>query len=209
MPEIALAKISPEAPLDRACLFACGLSTGLGAAMFTAQVAGRVDVRRLRRGHGRARRRRRLPPAGRRADHLRRPVRGAPRAGARPGRDRHLDRRATDIVARILEETGGFGADYTFEATGLVSVMAPGRRGRAHGLGPVHDRRRGGQGRDARRHPALADHRAGASPARRSAASRAATRCPSSSTATWPATSTSTRSSRTASRWTRSTAGSS
>src|SRR3989442_6157011 len=37
MPEIALAKISPEAPLDRACLFACGLSTGLGAAMNTAQ----------------------------------------------------------------------------------------------------------------------------------------------------------------------------
>src|SRR3954447_1908452 len=32
MPEIALAKINPAAPLDRACLFACGLSTGLGAA---------------------------------------------------------------------------------------------------------------------------------------------------------------------------------
>ena len=30
MPEIALAKVSPEAPLDRACLFACGLSTGNG-----------------------------------------------------------------------------------------------------------------------------------------------------------------------------------
>src|SRR3989454_1511786 len=39
MPEIALAKIDPEAPLDRACLFACGLSTGLGAAMNTAKVA--------------------------------------------------------------------------------------------------------------------------------------------------------------------------
>src|SRR6187431_110469 len=38
LPEIALAKVSPEAPLDRACLFACGLSTGLGAAMFTARV---------------------------------------------------------------------------------------------------------------------------------------------------------------------------
>src|SRR6201747_2744135 len=38
MPEIALAKVSPDAPLDRACLFACGLSTGLGAAMFTAKV---------------------------------------------------------------------------------------------------------------------------------------------------------------------------
>ncbi len=33
MPEIALARIDREAPLDRACLFACGLSTGLGAAM--------------------------------------------------------------------------------------------------------------------------------------------------------------------------------
>src|SRR5213596_3626562 len=39
MPEIALAKINPEAPLDRACLFACGLSTGIGAAMNTAKVA--------------------------------------------------------------------------------------------------------------------------------------------------------------------------
>src|SRR5438094_4087715 len=39
MPEIALAKIDREAPLDRACLFACGLSTGLGAAMNTAKVA--------------------------------------------------------------------------------------------------------------------------------------------------------------------------
>jgi S-(hydroxymethyl)glutathione dehydrogenase/alcohol dehydrogenase len=38
VPEIALAKVAPEAPLDRACLFACGLSTGLGAAMFTAAV---------------------------------------------------------------------------------------------------------------------------------------------------------------------------
>src|SRR5258705_11734835 len=55
MPEIALAKIDREAPLDRACLFACGLSTGLGAAINTAKVrpgstcapsaAGRVGSR--------------------------------------------------------------------------------------------------------------------------------------------------------------------
>src|SRR3954463_14041026 len=38
MPEIALAKVDPGAPLDRACLFACGLSTGLGAAIHTAKV---------------------------------------------------------------------------------------------------------------------------------------------------------------------------
>ena len=38
MPEIALAKVSPEAQPDRAALFACGLSTGLGAAINTAKV---------------------------------------------------------------------------------------------------------------------------------------------------------------------------
>src|SRR3712207_3984409 len=38
MPEIALAKVNPEAPLEGAALFACGLSTGLGAAMNTAKV---------------------------------------------------------------------------------------------------------------------------------------------------------------------------
>ena len=38
MPEIALAKVPEEAPLDRCALFACGLSTGLGAAMYTAKV---------------------------------------------------------------------------------------------------------------------------------------------------------------------------
>src|SRR5579875_925357 len=38
MPEIALAKVRDDAPLEAACLFACGLSTGLGAAMYTAGV---------------------------------------------------------------------------------------------------------------------------------------------------------------------------
>src|ERR671916_1479746 len=52
MPEIALAKVSPEAPLDRACLFACGLSTGLGAAMFTAGVEAGSTCVVFWRGHG-------------------------------------------------------------------------------------------------------------------------------------------------------------
>ena len=38
LPEIALAKVNPEAPLEHACLFACGLSTGIGAALNTAKV---------------------------------------------------------------------------------------------------------------------------------------------------------------------------
>src|SRR5215218_8985326 len=38
MLEISLAKVPRDAPLEHAALFACGLSTGLGAAMFTAGV---------------------------------------------------------------------------------------------------------------------------------------------------------------------------
>src|SRR6266481_930727 len=38
MPEIALANVDRDAPFEQAALFACGLSTGLGAAMFTAKV---------------------------------------------------------------------------------------------------------------------------------------------------------------------------
>src|SRR6201987_1198081 len=38
MPQIALAKIAPQAPLDRVCVFACGLSTGIGAVLNTAKV---------------------------------------------------------------------------------------------------------------------------------------------------------------------------
>ena len=38
MPEIALAKVGPDVPPEGASIFACGLSTGLGAAIYTAQV---------------------------------------------------------------------------------------------------------------------------------------------------------------------------
>lgn len=122
MPEIALARVDPEAPLDRACLFACGLSTGLGAAMKTAAVragstcvvfgAGMVGLGAV---------------AGCR-------LQGAERIVcvdlsperlelARGQGATDLLKGGEDTVARILEMTGGFGADYTFEATGSVAVM--------------------------------------------------------------------------------------
>ena len=110
-------------------------------------------------------------------------------------------------VEEILEMTGGFGADYTFEATGQRRRDAPGGRSGAHGLGPMHGRRRRRQGGDPRRGPPLPDHRAPRSPVPRSAASRAATRSRCWSTATSPARSISTPSSPTASASTRSTAG--
>ena len=122
MPEIALAKVSPEAPLEAACLFACGLSTGLGAAMFRAKVepgstcvvfgAGMVGLGAVVGC--------RLQGAGR--------VICVDLAEERLELARHHG--ATDawlggegVVDRVLEETGGFGADFTFEATGLVQVM--------------------------------------------------------------------------------------
>jgi S-(hydroxymethyl)glutathione dehydrogenase/alcohol dehydrogenase len=122
MPEIALAKIDPEAPLDRACLFACGLSTGLGAAMRTAAVragstcvvfgAGMVGLGAVAGCRLQGAERiicidlspQRLEPAkGQGATEV---MVGGP-----------------DSVERILEMTEGFGADYTFEATGSVAVM--------------------------------------------------------------------------------------
>src|SRR3954466_6396957 len=38
MPEIALAKVDPAAPLDVVCTLACGATTGIGAALYTARV---------------------------------------------------------------------------------------------------------------------------------------------------------------------------
>ncbi|MDA0182292.1 alcohol dehydrogenase catalytic domain-containing protein [Solirubrobacter phytolaccae] len=122
MPEIALAKVPHEAPLDRCALFACGLSTGMGAAMFTAKVEAGATVVVFGAG---------MVGLG--------AVAGARLQGAERiicvdlSEDRlELARGqgATDTwiggdgtVDRVLEETGGFGADYTFEATGNVKVM--------------------------------------------------------------------------------------
>jgi S-(hydroxymethyl)glutathione dehydrogenase / alcohol dehydrogenase len=122
MPEIALAKVSPEAPPEAACLFACGLSTGLGAAMFRAQVeegstcvvfgAGMVGLGAV---------------AGCRLEGAERIV-CVDLSEDRLALARHHGATDTwvagdDVVDRVLAETGGYGADFTFEATGLVGVM--------------------------------------------------------------------------------------
>ena len=38
LPEIAVAKISPKAPLEKVCLLGCGITTGIGAVLNTAKV---------------------------------------------------------------------------------------------------------------------------------------------------------------------------
>ncbi len=122
MPEIALARIDPEAPLDRACLFACGLSTGLGAAMKTAGVregstcvvfgAGMVGLGAV--AGARLQRAERIVCVDLSPERLEL-ARGQGATDVLIGGE--------DTVQQILEMTGGFGADYTFEATGNVAVM--------------------------------------------------------------------------------------
>jgi S-(hydroxymethyl)glutathione dehydrogenase / alcohol dehydrogenase len=122
MPEIALAKVNPEAELDRACLFACGLSTGLGAAINTAKVregstcvvfgAGMVGLGAV--AGCRLQGAERIICVDLSEDRLEL-ARGQGATETMIGGE--------DTVEKIVEETGGFGADYTFEATGNVAVM--------------------------------------------------------------------------------------
>lgn len=44
IPEIALAKINPQAPLEKVCLLGCGISTGIGAVLNTAKVKAGSSV---------------------------------------------------------------------------------------------------------------------------------------------------------------------
>ena len=122
MPEIALAKVSREAPLEGCAPFACGLSTGIGAALFTAQVTRGSTLRRLRLRPRRPGSRDRLPARRGRPHHRRRPLGDRLDEARRHGAtDTRLA--GDDTVEWIRSETDGFGADYTFEATGNVAVM--------------------------------------------------------------------------------------
>ncbi len=44
VPEIALAKIRPDAPFDKVCYIGCGVTTGIGAVVFTAKVEAGANV---------------------------------------------------------------------------------------------------------------------------------------------------------------------
>jgi len=44
VPEISLAKIQPEAPLEKVCLLGCGVTTGIGAVLNTAKVEAGATV---------------------------------------------------------------------------------------------------------------------------------------------------------------------
>jgi S-(hydroxymethyl)glutathione dehydrogenase/alcohol dehydrogenase len=123
LPEIALARIDPEASLEAVCTLACGATTGLAAAIWKAEVepgstcavfgCGLVGLGAVA---GCA-----MSDAARiyAVDLSDERLAAARKYGATDT----IDARHEDPVARIVEETGGLGADYTFEATGNVRVM--------------------------------------------------------------------------------------
>ncbi len=124
LPEIAVAKIREDAPFDKCCYIGCGVTTGIGAVIFTARVEPGANVVVFGLGG-----------IGLNV------VQGARLAGAdkiigvdtNPAREQ-LARKfgltqfvnpkqvKGDLVAHLVELTGG-GADYSFECIGNVQVM--------------------------------------------------------------------------------------
>jgi S-(hydroxymethyl)glutathione dehydrogenase/alcohol dehydrogenase len=122
LPEIALAKIRPDAPFDKVCYIGCGVTTGVGAVINTAKVEPGAKVAIFGLGG-----------IGLNV------VQGARIAGAdmivgidlNPAREalarkfglsHFINPKGIDVVSQIIEMTGG-GADYSFECVGNVDLM--------------------------------------------------------------------------------------
>lgn len=124
LPEIAVAKIRKDAPLDKVCLIGCGVTTGLGAVINTAKVEPGANVVVFGLGG-----------IGLNV------IQGAKMVGANMivGVDINPDKKAMgehfgmthfvnpneveeDLVPYLVDLTGG-GADYSFECIGNVDVM--------------------------------------------------------------------------------------
>ncbi|MBO6797688.1 S-(hydroxymethyl)glutathione dehydrogenase/class III alcohol dehydrogenase [Maricaulis sp.] len=124
LPEIALAKVRKDAPFDKICYIGCGVTTGLGAVMFTAKVEPNSTAVVFGLGG-----------IGLNV------IQGLKLVGARQivGVDTNPAKEAMarqfgmtdfvnpkdikgDLVGHLVELTGG-GADYSFECIGNVEVM--------------------------------------------------------------------------------------
>jgi len=135
LPEIAVAKIRKDAPLDKVCLLGCGVTTGIGAVLKTAKVEPGSSVAVFGLGG-----------VGLGV------IQGAVMAGAeriigidlnprkfelarRFGATECLDpKESADIVQSVIELTEG-GVDYSFECIGNVEVMGQALACTARGWG--------------------------------------------------------------------------
>jgi S-(hydroxymethyl)glutathione dehydrogenase / alcohol dehydrogenase len=124
LPEIAVAKVREDAPFDKICYIGCGVTTGVGAVVFTAKVEPGANVVVFGLGgiglnvvQGA-----RLAGANRIVGIDVNPRREA--VARRFGVTDFVDpsRVGGDLVAHLVELTGG-GADYSFECVGDVKLM--------------------------------------------------------------------------------------
>jgi len=124
LPEIALAKVREDAPFDKICYIGCGVTTGIGAVLFTAKVEPGANVVVFGLGgiglnvvQGA-----RIAGADKIVGLDVNPAREA--IGRRFGMTHFVnpDAETGDLVARLVELTGG-GADYSFECVGNTRLM--------------------------------------------------------------------------------------
>ncbi|MGE0659056.1 MAG: S-(hydroxymethyl)glutathione dehydrogenase/class III alcohol dehydrogenase [Reyranellaceae bacterium] len=124
VPEIAVAKIRPDAPFDKVCYVGCGVTTGIGAVIWTAKVetGARVVVFGLGGIGLNVIQGARLVGA---AQIVGVDVNPAKEALARQfGMTDFVNPKDVngDIVGHLVDLTGG-GADYSFDCTGNTTVM--------------------------------------------------------------------------------------
>ncbi|MHA1547815.1 MAG: S-(hydroxymethyl)glutathione dehydrogenase/class III alcohol dehydrogenase [Alphaproteobacteria bacterium] len=124
VPEIALAKVRQDAPFDKICYIGCGVTTGIGAVIFTAKVEAGANVVVFGLGgiglnviQGA-----RMVGANMIVGVDINPARAA--LGEKFGMTHFVNPNELDgdIVDHLVELTGG-GADYSFECVGNTSLM--------------------------------------------------------------------------------------
>ncbi len=124
LPEIALAKIREDAPFDKVCYIGCGVTTGIGAVLFTAKVEAGANCVVFGLGGIGLNVIQGLKMVGANQ------IIGVDMNPARESMARQFGMTdfvnpkdvAGDLVAHLVALTGG-GADYTFECIGNVQVM--------------------------------------------------------------------------------------
>ena len=123
LPEIALAKVRPDAPFDKICYIGCGVTTGVGAVIWTAgvEVGASVVVFGLGGIGLNVIQGARMAGAARIVGVDLNPAKEA--MARQFGMTDFVDPRGIDdIVAHLVALTGG-GADYSFDCTGNTTVM--------------------------------------------------------------------------------------
>ena len=123
VPEIALARVRKDAPLDRICLLGCGVTTGIGAVLHTAKVEPGSSVAVFGLGGiGLSVIQGAVMAGAERIIGVDLNPRKFELAKAFGGTDFLNPRDVPDVAAAIVAMTDG-GVDYSFECIGNVDVM--------------------------------------------------------------------------------------